>query len=77
MAKRKGEKYKCEECGLVVVVDDACGCSECDLICCGAAMKPVKEAKPKAKKQTGTLQSDSNPQRKKKKGCLELSFALA
>jgi hypothetical protein len=50
MVKKKGEKYKCEECGLVVVVDDACGCSECDLICCGAPMKPVKEAKPKAKK---------------------------
>jgi hypothetical protein len=50
MAKRKGEKYKCEECGLVAVVGDACGCSECDLICCGAPMKPVKGAKPKAKK---------------------------
>ena len=52
MAK-KGEKYKCGECGLVVIVDDACGCSECDLICCGEPMRPVKkakaEAKPKAK----------------------------
>jgi hypothetical protein len=47
MVKKKGEKYKCEECGLVVVVDDACGCSECDLICCGASMKPVKEANPR------------------------------
>ena len=45
MAK-KGAKYKCEECGLVVVVDEACGCSPCDLICCGA---PMKEVKPKAK----------------------------
>jgi hypothetical protein len=50
MAK-KGEKYKCAECGLVVMVDDACGCSECDLICCGEPMRPVKKAKaePKAK----------------------------
>jgi Desulfoferrodoxin, N-terminal domain len=50
MAK-KGEKYKCGECGPVVVVDDACGCSSCDLICCGEPMKPMKvaKAKPKAK----------------------------
>jgi hypothetical protein len=52
LAKKKGEKYKCEECGLVVVVDDACGCSACDIMCCGEPMKPVKKeakAKPKAK----------------------------
>jgi hypothetical protein len=48
MAK-KGEKYKCEECGLVVMVDDPCGCSTCDLICCGVPMKSVKEAKAKPK----------------------------
>ena len=49
MAK-KGEKYKCGECGLVVVVDETCGCAPCDLVCCGVPMKPVKEAKPKGKK---------------------------
>jgi hypothetical protein len=43
---KKGTKYKCEEYGLVVVVDEACSCSSCDLICCGA---PMKEVKPKAK----------------------------
>ncbi|OGD46046.1 hypothetical protein A3K79_01825 [Candidatus Bathyarchaeota archaeon RBG_13_46_16b] len=49
---KKGEKYKCEECGLVVVVDSACGYSSRDLICCGEPMKPMKgaKAKPKAKK---------------------------
>jgi hypothetical protein len=46
MAK-KGAKYKCDKCGLVVVVDDPCGCSMCDLICCG---EPMKEVKSKAKK---------------------------
>ena len=51
MAK-KGTKYKCEACGVVMVVDKACGCVACDLICCGAPMKEVKpkaKAKPKAK----------------------------
>ncbi|MGB9622376.1 MAG: hypothetical protein ACPL07_00895 [Candidatus Bathyarchaeia archaeon] len=44
---KKGEKYKCENCGLVVVVDEACGCTECDLICCEKQMKPVKTKTPK------------------------------
>ena len=51
---KKGEKYKCEDCGLVVVVEDPCGCEPIELVCCGAPMKPAKEAskeKPKAKKK--------------------------
>ena len=55
LAKKKGEKYKCDECGLVIVVEDVCGCDDCDVVCCGAPMKPLKEAaklKPKAKPKT-------------------------
>ena len=51
MAK-KGEKYKCKECGLIIVVEDPCGCEEVELLCCNVLMKPVKavaKAKPKAK----------------------------
>ena len=48
MAK-KGDKYKCEECGMVVVVDDACSCASCDLICCDTPMKPVEKTVPEAK----------------------------
>jgi hypothetical protein len=53
LAKKKGEKYECEECGLVVLVEDPCGCSACELVCCAKPMKPVKPAtaKPKPKKQ--------------------------
>ncbi len=48
---KKGAKYKCESCGVVMVVDRGCGCTPCDLICCGAPMKEIKtKAKPKAKK---------------------------
>jgi hypothetical protein len=47
---RKGEKYECEKCGVVVTVDENCNCVACDLMCCGAPMKQVKpKAKPKAK----------------------------
>ncbi len=45
MAKNKGEKYQCDECGLVVLVEDPCGCTNECLICCDEPMKPVKAAK--------------------------------
>jgi hypothetical protein len=49
LAKKKGDKYKCEECGLIVLVEDPCGCETCELVCCSEPMKPVKAAKAKAK----------------------------
>jgi hypothetical protein len=56
---KKGEKYECEECGLVVIIEDPCGCEEVELICCEAPMKPAKtkaktksKAKAKAKPRT-------------------------
>jgi hypothetical protein len=53
---KKGEKYKCEECGLIVVVEDPCSCETVELLCCEMPMKPVKaaaktKAKPKTKKK--------------------------
>jgi hypothetical protein len=46
---KKGEKYECENCGLVVVVEDPCGCEPVELMCCSVPMKPVKAAKAKVK----------------------------
>ncbi len=35
----QGDKYACDVCGVVVSVDEVCGCVEAhDLICCGQAM---------------------------------------
>ena len=46
MAKKKGETYRCDECGLVVVVEDPCECDEtCELVCCEVPMKQVKASK--------------------------------
>jgi hypothetical protein len=43
LAKKKGEQYKCDECGLVVLIESPCECDEtCELICCEEPMKPVK-----------------------------------
>ncbi len=35
---KKGSKYVCDACGMVVTVDQACGCDPCDIICCGQDM---------------------------------------
>lgn len=38
-----GSRYKCDVCGLSVIVDEVCGCVDfCDIICCGEQMKPAK-----------------------------------
>jgi transcription initiation factor IIE alpha subunit len=43
----EGNQYSCEVCGLVVTVDEACGCVDtCDIVCCG---EPMQETKVKVK----------------------------
>jgi hypothetical protein len=37
----KGDRYKCDECGMIVLIEDACGCSSCELVCCEVPMKKV------------------------------------
>jgi len=43
---RKGDKYKCAVCGLVVKVDEVCGCVDmCDIVCCEKPMKKKRKTK--------------------------------
>jgi hypothetical protein len=36
----KGDRLYCELCGLVVSVDETCGCATvCDIVCCGREMQ--------------------------------------
>jgi len=54
LAKTKGERYKCDTCGVVVLVEDSCGCETECLVCCEQPMKKVegktsKQAKPETK----------------------------
>jgi len=43
---KKGDKYVCGVCGMVVSVDTACGCmDDCDIVCCGEAMTQKKGRK--------------------------------
>jgi hypothetical protein len=55
LAKMKGERYKCDACGLVVLVEDVCGCNDCDIVCCAAPMKKVEASKPKTKPKAKTV----------------------
>jgi len=74
MAKKKGEKYACPECGLVIVIeDDGCECQECDVVCCTVPMELVekpkkaaaKKAKPKSKAKPKTKPTKKKPAKKK------------
>jgi hypothetical protein len=48
MAKaKKGDYLSCDVCGLVVVVDEACGCAAAEILCCD---KPMGKGKPAVKK---------------------------
>ena len=43
-ASRAGSKYACGDCGLVVVLEEDCGCQTIDLMCCGTPMKKKRAA---------------------------------
>jgi hypothetical protein len=47
-ATRKGNRYGCSVCGLVLSVVDDCGCGTIDLMCCDTPMKK-KRVMPKKK----------------------------
>ncbi len=41
---KKGTRYSCSVCGLVVSVDTVCNCVElCDLVCCSKPMQVLKK----------------------------------
>lgn len=51
MAKvKKGDLFSCAACGLIISVDEACGCAATELICCGKTMVKGKAAAAKVRK---------------------------
>lgn len=67
MVKKKGEKYACPECGLVVIIeDDGCECGECDVVCCEMPMELVMEKKPKKAMAKAPKKAAKKPAEKKK-----------
>ena len=42
-AKKSKARYGCSVCGLMITVDELCGCVDtCDIVCCGEQMTPKK-----------------------------------
>ena len=46
-ATRAGSRYGCSDCGIVVLLEEDCGCPTIELMCCGI---PMKKKRPAAKK---------------------------
>jgi hypothetical protein len=69
MAKfKKGDVLTCEVCGLVVVVDDSCGCAVGEILCCkNKSMVKGKAAAVKAKKKAAAKKAVKKPAAKAKK----------
>ena len=36
---KKGTKFVCDSCGMVITSAKECGCDPCDIVCCGQEMK--------------------------------------
>jgi hypothetical protein len=36
---KSGKKYTCDNCGIILSVDNECSCSPCDVICCDQNMR--------------------------------------
>jgi hypothetical protein len=60
MAKaKKGDNLSCEVCGLVLVVDETCGCGEMDILCCEKPMASGKMAANRARKVAAVNKSET------------------
>ncbi len=59
LANKKGDKYECEDCGLVILVEEPCGCEQTEIVCCGEPMKAVKAGKARKKQNLKQLQKQS------------------
>ncbi len=54
MAKvKKGDVFSCNACGLIISVDEACGCATTELVCCDEPMARGAAAAAKARKSAG------------------------
>jgi hypothetical protein len=64
---KEGDLYGCEECGMVVCVEDPCGCIDCELICCDVPMtKKAGTAKKGASSKAKTAPKKSKAAAKTK-----------
>jgi len=51
LANKKGDRYECDECGLVILVENPCTCESCEIVCCGEPMNSISEKTENQNKQ--------------------------
>lgn len=66
MARAKeGDRYVCDECGMVVWVDEPCGCDTCEIVCCDVPMVKAAGVAKKAVKKTVPSKAGRAPKKAK------------
>jgi hypothetical protein len=66
MAKAKtGDRYVCDECGMIISVDEPCGCDTCEIVCCDVPMAKAAGAAKKAKKKAAPAKAGRAPKKAK------------
>jgi hypothetical protein len=64
---KEGDLYGCEECGMVVCIEDPCGCIDCELFCCDVPMtKKAGTTKKAASSKARTAPKKAKAAAKKK-----------
>lgn len=52
---KAGDKLNCEVCGLTLIVDEECGCTAAEIICCEEPMVNKGQTVPKKKTVIGVV----------------------
>jgi predicted ATP-dependent serine protease len=66
MARAKtADRYVCDECGLVVSVEEPCTCDDCGIVCCDVPMVKAAGAARKAKKKAAPATAGRAPKKVK------------
>lgn len=66
MAKAKtGDRYVCDECGMVVSVEEPCTCDACGIVCCDVPMVKAPGAARKARKKAAPSKTRRAPKKAK------------
>ena len=62
---KRGDKFRCMDCGIIIEISELCDCEMCDLICCDLPMVFVKEEEPRKKAKVGKKSAKKRAARKK------------
>ena len=62
---KSGDRYVCDECGMVVSVEEACTCDACGIVCCDVPMVKAAGSAKKAPKKAAPSKAGRAPKKVK------------